>query len=264
MNNTLNILITSDTHGELPIIKSPFDLFLIGGDICPAHDHYYNFQKEWFMTDFVDWINHLPFNQEPTKEPFSKVVIIGGNHDFFLERVSNKELKEFYEKTNNKVVILKNQEYNWEYLDDNGINSLKIFGTPYCKIFGFWAFMVSNDKLVEKFNKIPENCDILISHDSPDINGLGVIHSGYNSGTNAGNFVLANAIMEKKPKFVFCGHIHSGNHKFENIDGIWMKNVSYVSEHYYPYDENEEGVFNLVLDGNTKEVIEYKNNLIEF
>lgn len=29
---------------------------------------------------------------------------------------------------------------------------------------------------------------------------------------NAGNEVLAKAIIDKKPKYAFCGHIHEGNH----------------------------------------------------
>ena len=163
----LNIFIFSDPHGGLPKIESPFDLLLIGGDVSPAHDHYYSFQKEWFMTDFADWINSLPFNPDPLFEPFSKVVMIGGNHDCFLERITKHEIAEFNKKTGNRVVILKNEEYDWEYIDDNGINSLKIFGTPYCKIFGNWSFMVNNDKLKEKYSKMPYNCDILLSHDAP-------------------------------------------------------------------------------------------------
>lgn len=255
----LNIFIFSDPHGGLPKIESPFDLLLIGGDVSPAHDHYYSFQKEWFMTDFADWINSLPFNPDPLFEPFSKVVMIGGNHDCFLERITKHEIAEFNKKTGNRVVILKNEEYDWEYLDDNGINSLKIFGTPYCKIFGNWSFMVNNDKLKEKYSKMPYNCDILLSHDAPDINGLGMICNGYYRGTNAGNVILANEIMEKKPRFVFCGHIHSGNHNLEQVDNIWMANVSYVDERYEPYYPNEMGILKIKLDLNAKELI--KNNM---
>lgn len=153
---------------------------------------------------------------------------------FFLERITNSELTKFYKKTFNRVIVLKNEIYDYEYLDDNGINSLKIFGTPYCKIFGNWAFMVSDEKLKQKYSEMPLNCDIVISHDSPSINNLGTIQEGWQKGVNAGNFVLAEEIKIKKPKYFFSGHIHSGNHNFENVDGTIMANVSLVNEKYNP------------------------------
>lgn len=246
----LKILVTSDLHGYLPEIKETFDLFLICGDICPVHDQYFSFQKEWFMNEFVDWINNLPLSNNPVIDEFNKVVIIGGNHDFYLERVNKNDLTEFYRKTNNRVIVLKNEEYNYEYLDDTGINSLKIFGTPYCKIFGNWAFMISNDKLEEKYNKIPENCDILISHDSPSLNNLGMIQEGWNKGTDAGNRILDEYIIEKQPKFFFSGHIHSGNHNFEKINNTYMANVSYINEKYMP----AYPILEFKIDKNTKEL----------
>ena len=246
MENILDIIAVSDTHGYLPKIETPFDLLLVGGDVSPAHDHYYEYQINWFQHDFAEWINTLPFKNE-----FSRVVIIGGNHDFFAERISKEALQCFYITTNHKAVVLKNEEYNYEYLTDDGIKTLKIFGTPYCKIFGNWAFMISNEKLKEKFSYIPEDCDILLSHDAPDINNLGMISMGFHSGTNAGNIVLAEAIKEKKPKFAFCGHIHSGNHNLEKIDDTWMANISYVTEAYIP--ENE--ILHIKINGLTKELV---------
>ena len=38
----------------------------------------------------------------------------------------------------------------------------------------------------------------------------------------------------KKPKYVFCGHIHSGNHNMQEINGTFFANVSYVDESYSP------------------------------
>ena len=68
-------IVFSDPHGNLPVINEEFDLMLIGGDICPAHDHYNYYQRMWLATDFVNWVNNLPF-----KDKASKVVFIGGHH----------------------------------------------------------------------------------------------------------------------------------------------------------------------------------------
>ena len=172
---------------------------------------------------------------------------------FFLERIGTEELKCFYITTDYRVVVLKNEEYNYEYLTNEGIKQLKIFGTPYCKIFGNWAFMVSNEKLKQIYSSIPDFCDILISHDAPDINNLGLISTGRWSGENAGNTVLSEAIIEKKPKMVFCGHIHSGNHVLTKFNNIWMANVSYVDETYHPTNK----ILQIELNAITKEVVSH-------
>jgi len=242
----IDVIAISDTHGYLPEIKTPFDLMLICGDICPAHDHYYAYQINWFQHEFAEWIKTLPF-----KNPWSRVVITWGNHDFVGERISEAELLCFYITTEHKAVVLRNEECIYDYPNEEGIGTLKIFGTPYCKIFGNWAFMVSNEKLKQKFGFIPEDCDILLSHDAPDINNLGLISMGRWSGENAGNKVLAEAIKEKKPKIALCGHIHSGNHVFEKIDDTWLANVSYVDENYFPSHD----ILYFQINPETKEIV---------
>ena len=246
MIGNLDIIVISDTHGYLPEITKSFDLMLICGDICPTHDHYYAYQINWFQHEFAEWINKLPF-----KNSWSRVVITWGNHDIVGERISKSELECFYDTVNHMAVVLRNEESSFYYPAGSEEKALKIFGTPYCKKFGSWAFMTSNEKLKQKYSFIPDDCDILLSHDAPDINNLGLISMGNWSGENAGNKVLADAIKEKKPKIAFCGHIHSGNHNFEKIGDTWMANVSYVNEYYVPDHE----IFYFQLNPETKEIV---------
>ena len=232
----MRILATSDTHGYFPDVKlslpegeTGFDLLLLGGDVCPAHDHYYAYQKGWLMTEFVAWIKSLPYNNV-----WSKVVMIPGNHDFALERMSHAELTELEHACDGRLKILRHDIYEFEFPVSDGIDSLTIFGTPYCSIFGNWAFMVSDETLDKKFSQIPEGVDILLSHDSPNVNKLGAILEGPWKNDNTGNKVLAKHIERIKPNVFVSGHFHSGNHNFENINGTWMGNVSYVNEQYTP------------------------------
>lgn len=237
----MKILATSDTHGFLPKITEEFDLFLLPGDICPAHDHYYAFQKEWLMTNFVDWVNSLPF-----KNPWSKIIYTPGNHDFVGERMTKDEIRELEMKCNGHLKFLRHDIYGFEFPVSDGLDSLTIFGTPYCSMFGSWAFMVEDETLEKKFSQIPEGVDILMSHDSPNINKLGAILEGPYADETTGNKVLARHIPRIHPKLFVSGHFHSGNHNFENIDGTWMANISYVNERYSPahdvvsIDYNEE------------------------
>lgn len=225
----LTVIASSDFHGTLPEINNPFDLFLICGDVCPVWNHNRKFQQEWLDNEFVEWINNLPFKNE-----WSKVIMVFGNHDFIGESMSKKQMQEFESKTMNRVVVLKNDTYEFDY--DDG-KFLHVFGTPYCKIFGNWAFMRSNDYLDEKYGMCPEGVDIFISHDSPSTNNLGTIQEGWSSGTDAGNVILSKHIERVKPKYFFSGHIHSGNHEFTEYDGTKMANVSYLNERYNPVFE---------------------------
>lgn len=130
--------------------------------------------------------------------------------------------------------LLIHAERTFEYIQDDEVKSLRIFGTPYCKMFGSWSFMKPDSFLEMLFAEIPENLDILVTHDPPTLNGMGKITQGRQNGKEAGNEILSKYILEKKPKYVFSGHIHSGNHKFEEFNGIKMANVSHVDETYSP------------------------------
>ena len=223
----MKIIATSDLHGELPQITNEFDLLLICGDLCPVWNHNRHFQEEWLNLDFALWIKQLPY-----ANGLSRVVCIGGNHDYFLEGLSKTKRANFQKNCGKQFVYLDNEEYDFEYLTETGISSIKIFGSPYCKRFGNWAFM--REDLAKYYDAIPSNTDILITHDAADFNELGIIHEGRWTGENAGNKVLANYVKKIKPSYYFCGHIHSGNHNLENIDGIKCANVSLMNERYEP------------------------------
>ena len=231
----MKVIATSDLHGILPMIEEEFDLLLIAGDVCPVWCHERQYQWAWLNEDFLNWAKNLPF-----KDEWSKVVMCPGNHDLILDEVSTTKIKSWTDKSD-RLIYLNNEQYDFEYLTDNGIEKLKIFGTPYCKVFGNWAFMREN--LEKYYDFIPEGLDILISHDAADIDGLGMIKSGMYAGTNAGNTVLADYVEKTKPKYYFCGHIHSGRHEMKEIDGVKSVNVSYVSERYQP--ENKPFIFEI-------------------
>ena len=246
----MQILALSDTHGYLPLITTPFDLLLICGDVCPVYTHGVQFQRMWLDEDFNKWIEGLPF-----KDANSKVVMIPGNHDFVFE---GKEpywarIMETSFFKNPRVKVLYNETYDFEWFDDNAVrHTLSIYGTPACKIFGNWAFMYGPDTLREMYNKCPDGVDIIISHDAPRINNLGMVSEGRWAPKDAGNPLLDELMNRVKPKYYFCGHIHSGNHAFIEHNGTLAANVSFVDEQYEPHPER---ILNLVIDDTTKAVI---------
>ena len=237
---------TSDFHGYLPTINEEFDLLMICGDICPATTHNIIYQENWIKTEFVSWVKSLPF-----KEVWSKVILVPGNHDFFLERMSDAQKLEIEFICEGRLKILKHDEYEFEYPVSDGIDSLKIFGTPYCTIFGRWAFMVDNATLDKKFSQIDDDVEILLSHDSPNVYGLGDITEGPYKMEGTGSPILAQHIERIKPQIFHCGHFHSGNKIFEERNGTWMANVCYINENYLPSND----VLTYTFDEETKKVI---------
>ena len=242
----MKIIASSDFHGFLPNIEEPFDLFLICGDVCPVECHGRKFQDEWLHDDFVSWINSLPFNT-----PWSKVVMTPGNHDFVMESYDREDYDGLERMCNNRLVILRNEQYNFEFPVSDGTDTLSIFGTPYCTIFGNWAFMRSIEVLEQKFSEIPEGIDILISHDAPNVNKLGAITQGYYKSDTTGNVLLPKHIERVKPKLFVCGHFHSGNHELTNIGDTIAANVSYINEDYEPFWD----VLSIYYDEETRKII---------
>ena len=227
----MTIKVFSDCHGYLPNISSEFDLLLIAGDITPAKWGFGSkkVQWDWLITEFKDWFTSLPF-----KTLASKVFLIPGNHDKVFENITETERLELKFILGPQFELLIHEEKTFEYLENDDLKQLRIFGTPYCKMFGSWSFMRYNSFLEKAFSEIPENLDILVTHDPPTLNGMGKITQGRQTGKEAGNEILSKYILEKKPKYVFSGHIHSGNHNFEEVNGIKMANVAHVDETYTP------------------------------
>lgn len=242
----MKFLATSDIHGYLPNITEEFDLLMICGDICPATDHSVYYQEKWVKTIFTQWINSLPY-----KTAWSKVILVPGNHDFWFERMSVAQKLEIEMLCSHRMKILRHDEYEFEYPVSDGLDSLIIFGTPYCSIFGHWAFMVNDETLEKKFSQIENDVDILLSHDSPNIYGLGDVTEGPFKREGSGNPILARHIERIKPLILHTGHFHSGNKNFEERNGTWMANVSYINEDYIP----SNAVLSYNFDEETKKVV---------
>ena len=222
----MRICVMSDLHGELPEAHDTAELTLICGDIVPLRMQRNMPQcRKWLETEFLYWVLNWPSE---------KVLFIGGNHDFIFDgHWTSSDTIKLYQLSDGKLEYLSG-ESSKNYTDSNGKEHL-IYGTPYCHIFGKWAFMREDETLRELYKAIPENAEIVFSHDAADINCLGMVPPNVwhpTTPVNAGNKVLAEAIKLKKPKFYFCGHIHEGNHIVTEIDGTTTANVSLLNDQY--------------------------------
>lgn len=218
----LNLIGISDLHGLLPNIDTNCDIVFICGDILPLKIQSNSKKsKKWLQNEFTEWAENLNCK---------KVVFIGGNHDQYLQRYS-KEVKELF---NGHIQYL--QDDLIEFSTDN-IVKWTIYGTPWCKIFGNWSFMLPPEDLKEKFDAIPNGLDVLLTHDQPY--GYGDILMDdvpWNTYQSIGNKQLAEAVENKQPHLLLCGHLHSTTHNKVIIGGTDRYNVSLLNEKYeYTY-----------------------------
>lgn len=215
----MKICCMSDFHGDLINIE-PCNLVLICGDSVPLDiQSNSNKTKKWYFNTFKEWAENLPCN---------KVIFIAGNHELRLPGHQILYSKEF--PKDSKVTYLCNEEYLYEFEG----KEYRIFGTPYCRIFGNWAFMYPDKDLEYLYNMIPENLDILITHDQPYGYGDILIQENcpWANGEHIGNIQLAKAIEKKQPVYQFNGHLHSCSKRAIKIGNTTHYNVSVKNEYY--------------------------------
>lgn len=237
----MKIVAISDIHGYLPELPE-CDVVTISGDIIPLHiQRNYEESIAWLSGPFQTWALNLPCK---------KVILIAGNHDFVFERLwKNVDLssnwtmhRDSQQITNilfqqddydNKIVYLQDSAYKYE--------GKTFYGTPWCPNLRNWAFYGTSDELSSRFNNIPYNTDVLLTHCPPKFGTQGKVlqKNNWNLGKDFGCDELQKTIettfaFKENNTWVVSGHIHSGNHKVEHNWMVKYVNVSIKDEDYEP------------------------------
>jgi Icc-related predicted phosphoesterase len=180
----------SDLHGFKPLLEGG-DVLIVAGDLTAKHSF-----KEF--CDFFEWFE---------SQKYTLKILIAGNHDRLIET------GEFH------VKAWLND--NTQYLDDSGTeiesvtkcNRLKVWGSPWSLWFDginprCKSFTCKESELEKIYAKIPDDVDILITHQPPFgiLDGLdGVDGSDFHVGSHS---LLAELENRIKPKLHVFGHIH--------------------------------------------------------
>lgn len=215
----------SDLHGYYPRLEGG-DVLVLGGDYT-ARDK----MIQW--GEFFHWLKN---------QPYRKKILIAGNHDNILEKMYPKteqqarelaEIREF-------LKIMGEETEDFEYLCDSGteFEGVKFWGSPWSlHFFGInplcTAFTGSENKLAEKFAKIPENIEILITH-IPPYGILDLVGSNYHAGSKN---LLKEVCIRSTIKFHVFGHIHEDyGKKIDKRIGehTTFINASHVNRKYQP------------------------------
>ena len=198
----MKICIISDTHNKHKQLNLPSaDMIIHCGDFT-------SLGKEHEIRKFFKWYSNL--------EQYKYKIIIAGNHDLLFEN-SGSWARSLVPK-------------NVHYLEDTEIiiEGFRIYGTPVCNIFYNWAFMKPEEKLAVHYAAIPDDTDVLITHNPPH-GILDMVDGGYEK---CGSQSLYNEVVNRIKPLIHCfGHIHSGHGK-RKIENTTYINASSLDEDY--------------------------------
>lgn len=226
MNTTITLI--SDTHNKHAYCTPD----LPGGDLLIHAGDVSSMGLEFELHSFLKWFS---------KQKYEHKVFIAGNHDWIFERNPARAQE------------ILSQYPDVIYLQDSSVElmGLKIYGSPWQPAFYDWAFNLprNGEDLKQKWEAIPDNTDILITHGPPHQ----VLDYVIESQSSVGCERLQFRVFELQPLIHAFGHIHSaGIRELPNITRTVFINASVVNEKYdYTYkpitveiDENK----NIVQD----------------
>ena len=240
----MRIAVSSDWHGNLPSKTdrrkiSECDLLLLAGDIF-SHRTYYTYGV---LDPVGKFLRELTDHEIP-------VIMTPGNHDFSIYNAwldQNPKSAEWILKHTVPRMSTGGEKLGVDFLKEFlgitvlidlhvEVNGLKIYGTPWTPEFYRWAFMLEENDLHEVYDRIPTGLDVLLSHGPPWVAGSNLDTVLGDKDRHCGSLALTAAISRAQPKFVFCGHIHTGDHDETILETILgstpCRNVSLLDEDY--------------------------------
>ena len=206
----MRVVCISDSHlyhedrGSPQLEIPPGDLLIHAGD--GTFEGSIREVKSW-----LSWLESLPHANK---------VFIAGNHDWLFQK--------------NPTLARSMVPKNLVYLEDDmrEVAGLKIYGAPWTPFFLNWAFNLERGhRLREKWNKIPREIDILVTHGPPQ----GVLDLTYH-GEHVGCADLADVVQRIKPKLHVFGHIHQSgpNVVVKGVPATTFVNAAVLDEAYGP------------------------------
>jgi Icc-related predicted phosphoesterase len=220
----MKITFISDTHSKHKKIEDDLpggNLLIHAGDISSMG---YNYE----IRNFCKWFDGL--------SNYQNKIFIAGNHDWgFINQpvFQTSGLVELPKETKEILDEFKNITYLRDSLvkvQHNNLIQYTVYGSPWQPEFFDWAFnLPKNGKELEtRWNDIPENIDILITHGP----AYGKLDQVVGHTEHLGCELLAKRISETKPKIHVCGHIHSG-YGYRFFQDTHYINASVLNERYH-------------------------------
>ena len=240
----MRIVCISDTHSLHQMMSHELpkgDILIHAGDCT-------NIGKQNEVKDFVYWFQNI--------KGFDSKVFIAGNHDWAFQRVNEPHHKGDYDWFHHLMNDDNFSQSDVVYLEDTNFTiessefsrPIKIHGSPWQPNFYDWAFNLPRlgDEIKSKWDMIPDDTDILITHGPPQ--EIRDFVSNWRQGDmNVGCELLRYRIDQIKPLLHVFGHIH-GAYGGALINETLFINASTCTERYEP--SNKPIVVDLIeIDG---------------
>lgn len=167
----MRIICISDTHNHHSkmkynlsdyINKNDYNVLIHAGDVSSMGYMYE-------VSEFINWFQNL--------KGFDTKIFVAGNHDFAFEQLNSPHHEGEYDWLKNLIYEENLSQSDCVYLEDSeflitvsNINRpIKFYGSPWQPAFRNWAFNLprNGNELELKWNNIPEDVDILITHTPP-------------------------------------------------------------------------------------------------
>jgi Icc-related predicted phosphoesterase len=196
----MKIVIISDTHAKHE------ELGMLRGDVMiHCGDSGFGFGASDLVVDLLDdWFG---------RQAFGLILCIGGNHDFGLQA---------------RVGVRDPVFRNAVYLQDDSVRyrGFTFYGAPWVPELAAWAFYLAPDDIREKWERIPDTTDILITHSPPH----GVLDRN-SRGKSCGCPDLLRRVLDVGPRIHCFGHVHAGAGTLK-LRGTTFVNASMVNSQY--------------------------------
>lgn len=225
----MKLTFISDTHTRHNLITQDLpggDFLFHSGDIMNSGHNPND------IDNFCSWFDSL--------DNYRYKVFIAGNHDRLFE--NDPKAVEIYLSKYKNIIYLQDQSIT--------LDGIKIYGSPWQPWFYNWAFNLprKGPGLMSKWEAIPENTDILLTH-GPAYGAVDTVEDRRKE--SLGCELLTERIKVIKPKIHSCGHIHSGyGHAFDNQLNTHFFNASVLDEQY----EYTQKPWNIEWDKETNKI----------
>lgn len=228
----MKIVCLSDTHSlhRSMLHNIPEGDVLIHAGDCT------NMGRKNEVEEFVHWFQNI--------KGFDTKIFIAGNHDWAFQRVNEPhhlgDFDWFHNLMNEEnlsqsdVVYLEDSEFVIN--DPRFSRPIKFYGSPWQPYFYDWAFNFKMDKsnTKEKWDQIPNDTDILITHGPPYLTRDFVEKWGIMQ--HVGCEFLRNRMLELNIALSVHGHIHY-SHGVELLNKTMVVNASICTEGYTPINK---------------------------
>lgn len=217
----MRITAISDTHGK----HRTCEMDLPGGDLLIHAGDFMNSGYDPMQAIlFFKWFDDI--------KTYDTKILIAGNHDRWMQSkpkeavgiLANYETIEYLE---DQELVMYNDDPRGDHPEEN----VRIYGSPWQPEFNNWAFNLprNGEELRAKWDAIPTNTDILLTHGPPQTY-LDTAGAPYNNPL-LGCELLKERVELIKPKIHIFGHIHGGAGYYYNGHTHFI-NAAIINEQY--------------------------------